>query len=214
MLMGHGDNSYIRFSSGNTSFKGNMKAYTLKKDRAKIPQSCLTYDDYSIILHCLKQKTNKTNSLKYQLNKKLYFLIGEDKFWSHSISENNKKKWKIDYAPPYLKSSYYRKALKEDSLNEKEIRINRIHNLLRKDIGTELNYFTSFINGLEINDRINNVYSIGFSYAKVDLKVVQLIILLEPENWYINNYDKNAVLQYISSISKLGYSKRIGTFDL
>ena len=90
--------------------------------------------------------------------------------------------------------------------------LNKIHSILSKNTSEALKTIIKFINEIDIWETIDNIYSIGFSYSDVDMKVIQIISLLGANAWYLNNYNYADLDIQIRKIKKCSFY-RIGQFD-
>jgi len=91
----------------------------------------------------------------------------------------------------------------------------RLANSMRKETEYAVNQADWFFNLLE---KVEDVYSVGFSYSNVDLIYIQKICeILYSSNayWNIESYPKRkAIVQYQQKIKECGFKGRFGKFSI
>ena len=93
----------------------------------------------------------------------------------------------------------------ENSLTE-------LNNFLKKDTEKALEDNKQFFDG--INNTIREVYSIGFSFACVDLIYIREICEKLPDNavWYLNNFNPNDIPIFQKKLKECGFKGSFSTF--
>ena len=71
---------------------------------------------------------------------------------------------------------------------------------LKKDTTTALRTVIKFLCSIKETEEIKNIFSIGFSYSDVDMKIIDIIGLLDATSWYINNYRFDNIYEYMYKI--------------
>lgn len=90
-------------------------------------------------------------------------------------------------------------------LDRIEATLQKLHDTLRKDTSKALLTLISFLCNIDENTKIEQVYSIGFSYSDIDMKTIELISFLCPKFWHFNNYKMK--------LRKCGFSGSMDQFD-
>lgn len=100
--------------------------------------------------------------------------------------------------------------LYNDRIKDVDNYIQRIHTTLRKDSNKGLLNVEKFVEK-ESNFRVDNIYSIGFSYSDVDFMIIKYFRKFGASSWYIDNYSKKKAEEYKDKIKH--FAKKITTFD-
>lgn len=108
-----------------------------------------------------------------------------------------------DYTDEYMRKN----VGSENSLSE-------LDNFLKKDTEQALKEHKLFFDG--IDDKIKEVYSIGFSFADVDLIYMKEICrrLSADTVWYLNNYNPLDIPMFQTKLRKCGFKGRFATFSV
>ena len=125
----------------------------------------------------------------------------------------NKYRYRYIYSYSYQKEKEEFFQSKNQQIIEIENSLNKIQSLLRKDTDKALQTIINFINDIDSSVSIDNIYSIGFSYSDVDMKVIQIISLLGAKNWYLNKYKKSEFYVQKRKIRRCFYDGKIHPFD-
>lgn len=106
-----------------------------------------------------------------------------------------------DYTDEYMRKNIG----SENSLTE-------LNNFLKKDTEKALEDNKQFFDG--INNTIREVYSIGFSFACVDLIYIREICEKLPDNavWYLNNFNPNDIPIFQKKLKECGFKGSFSTF--
>ncbi len=144
---------------------------------------------------------NYTETLEevYEINKNSICHIhgkqGENIFFGHGNTE--------DYTDEYMS----RNIGSENSLSE-------LDNFLRKDTKQALKEHKNFFDG--IDDTIKEVYSIGFSFADVDLIYIKEICrkLSADVVWHLNDYNSSDISLFQKKLKECGFKGRFATFSV
>lgn len=95
-----------------------------------------------------------------------------------------------------------------------ENNLSKIDELLRKDTSKILRNHIDFFNSL---NEVEEVYSYGFSYGKVDdlyIKTIIKNINSEKVTWYLHDYDKRKHSNYKSKINSFGFKGKFKSFHI
>lgn len=84
---------------------------------------------------------------------------------------------------------------------------------LKKDTTAALQSAIKFLCGITAAERINNIFSIGFSYSDVDMKIIDIIGLLNASSWYVNKYRFDNISTYMSKIHRCAFNTNTYIFD-
>lgn len=144
---------------------------------------------------------NYTETLEdvYGINKQSVCHIhgkqGENIFFGHG----NTKDYTDEYMRKYIGSEY--------SLSE-------LDRFLRKDTNQALEEHKDFFAG--IDDAIKEVYSMGFSFADVDLIYIKEICrkLSADVVWYLNDFKPSDIPIFQTKLRKCGFKGRFATFSV
>ncbi len=120
---------------------------------------------------------------------------GENILFGHGNTE--------DYTDEYMSKNIG----SENSLSE-------LDNFLKKDTKQALLEHMHFFDG--IDDAIKEVYSIGFSYADVDLVYIKEICMKLSEDvvWYLNDFNPSDIPKFQMTLRKCGFKGRFATFSV
>ncbi len=120
---------------------------------------------------------------------------GRDIFFGHGNTE--------DYTDEYMSKNIG----SENSLSE-------LDNFLRKDTKQALKEHKAFFDG--IDDTVKEVYSIGFSFADVDLIYIKEICrkLSVDVVWYLNDFNPSDIPMFQAKLRKCGFKGRFATFSV
>lgn len=208
IIMGHGDFSNIRLISyDNDSAKNkksrlyNKKMFKMETDDVDSSKGYLTTDDIALcIFHMFKEGCNGV--IEGEIQNRL--------FKNLSVIEKDIRS--------YLRNNNTQKENRntiDTSLQIQEIAnaLQRIHETLRKDTTKAIISIIKFLSKINQLETIDNIYSIGFSYSNVDMKVIQIISLLGAKSWYLNNYKNDDIGAFIRKIKRCSFEGNINQFD-
>lgn len=211
IILGHGELAKIKLEGRDDSrkIKNDRKLFKMKKEKKnrfktrKIISRYLTFKEICLVNFSLA-KNGKRGKIQRNLYKELEKMI-----------ENylNKYRYRYIYSYSYQKEKEEFFQSKNQQIIEIENSLNKIQSLLRKDTDKALQTIINFINDIDLSVSIDNIYSIGFSYSDVDMKVIQIISLLGAKNWYLNKYKKSEFYVQKRKIRRCFYDGKIHPFD-
>jgi len=102
------------------------------------------------------------------------------------------------------------KELYNERIKDIDNHIQRIHTILRKDSDKGLLNIKKFVEK-ESDIKVDNIYSIGFSYSDVDFTTIEYFRKFGASSWYIDNYSKKRAEEYKNKIKH--FAKKVTTFD-
>lgn len=122
--------------------------------------------------------------------------VGEDLIFGHGDDEDHYKRYM------------------EDNVGTEKI-LSSIDMMLRKDVEKAMDeneYFFSLL-----KDKINKIYSIGFSYEQVDMPYINRFIdMFNDKNmvWIFDDYKREQTIRFENLIRKEGYIGEFSTFKM
>ncbi len=194
IIFGHGVDHPLKLEINSKLKNEKGRLFNIREE--DIPNNSLSYLTSKDIKRCLYEINFSDDAREVLLrNQLLYFAsaLKEKEKEHRNVIQESYTKWNNEY------------------LDTIELHIQRIHTLLRKDTFSGLKNVISFINREHCFD-IDKVYSIGFSYSDVDMKVIQLVRMFLPTYWYIDNYSPKKTIEYIKKLRKI-YRGQIEKFS-
>ena len=95
-----------------------------------------------------------------------------------------------------------------------EYQLYELDMVLKKDTRLALRNHITFFE--KVDERVQEVYSFGFSYGDVDLIYIRELCRKLSGNaiWYLNDYDINKAMEFQNKIRKCGFRGKFATFQV
>ena len=90
----------------------------------------------------------------------------------------------------------------------------RLHNSLRKDINTGVEVAQKFYFRTEMKKGTHNIFSMGFSYADIDMRIIHFIASLGSKKWFLHDYDFENLTKYCEIIKNSAFGGKIETIKM
>ena len=206
IIMGHGDHSQIKLTPY-SDFKQSVqnkkntstKMFKIEKQNTRNSNRYLSEDDITFCISKLRK-----NGTKNMMQKNIERISRMDRIQKNIIRMN----MNVHHTEESRIST-------NDNITLPELTdtLQKIHNMLEKDTSKAILNILKFLGKLDKKETINRIYSIGFSYADVDMKVIQLISFLGAQSWYLNNYKTDDINSFSRKIKKCSFKGKIKQFD-
>ncbi len=205
IIMGHGNLSEMKLITMDDAKRvgkktQNERMFKIKNEKSNYINEYLTMEDINLCMFYMCDNGNN-RLIKGKVQDKLYRELYYLKEYSHRNIRYNRREERNEILRPT-----------NSQIIQIENVLNKIHSILSKNTSEALKTIIKFINEIDIWETIDNIYSIGFSYSDVDMKVIQIISLLGANAWYLNNYNYADLDIQIRKIKKCSFY-RIGQFD-
>lgn len=215
IIMGHGDHSIIKLMSypdlktsvpkGKNSNQ-NEKLFRMEKYWSNISVSYLTIPEIKRAMTLLSESSGvrlKKGQIQFNLYWNLHRLHEIMFRKKRNITSYNSE---YDNNDGHFVNTDLRIQLIENV-------VQKIHRSLMKDTSSAMVNLMGFIGSISNVRYIDNIYSIGFSYSDIDMKIVQIVSLLKAKTWYLNNYKSDDINVFARKIKNCSFEGKISKFD-
>ena len=196
IIFGHGDLYNIKFQFSEFDKLKDKKfevKRSLKPKKEKYYSHYLSLNDIKMAKYLLYN--NECSFVQRKMIKNLKNIEEDFNFFCREENEHRTNE-------AYLKKS---KGIEQG--------IMQLYLGLKKDTTTALRTVIKFLCSIKETEEIKNIFSIGFSYSDVDMKIIDIIGLLDATSWYINNYRFDNIYEYMYKIYRCTRDIDIHIFD-